>query len=57
MSFARLDVLDDSGLPWVIGGGSSAPGFYFVGYQVTLSGSLRDFAGEARAVARSLTSR
>jgi putative flavoprotein involved in K+ transport len=50
----HLGVLDDRGLPTVHGAQShpAAPGLYFVGIGLTLSGLLRTAARDARAVAR-----
>jgi putative flavoprotein involved in K+ transport len=45
-------LLDDTGVPLVHGGAPARPGLYFVGYDVTLGGMLRQVAIEARRVAR-----
>ncbi len=47
---AGLDVLNGHGLPRARGGVAARPGLYFVGYTVSLSGALRDMAGEARRI-------
>jgi putative flavoprotein involved in K+ transport len=45
-----LDVLDERGLPKVYGGAPAAPGLYFIGYTISISGALRDIAIEARRI-------
>jgi hypothetical protein len=49
----HLRVLDGRGLPLVHGATThpSAPGLYFAGIELTLSGLLRTAAADARAVA------
>jgi putative flavoprotein involved in K+ transport len=49
----HLDVLDDNGLPTVGGGQqhSSAPGLFFNGYRMDLSGQLRTMRFGARQIA------
>ncbi len=50
----HLGVLDDSGVPLVHGAGEqpSAPGLHFVGYVVTLGGTLRLIGKQAEGLAR-----
>jgi putative flavoprotein involved in K+ transport len=52
----RLGVLDERGLPLVHGPETlpEAPGLYFVGISIELSGLLREIGREARAVGRSV---
>jgi putative flavoprotein involved in K+ transport len=52
----ELGVLDDTGCPKVHGAQTveGAPGLYFVGIDVELSGLLREIAHEAEDVARTL---
>jgi putative flavoprotein involved in K+ transport len=52
----HLGVLDDSGVPRVHGAGTlpQAPGLYFVGITLELSGLLREIGREAQAAARAL---
>lgn len=47
-----LGVLDARGLPIARGGTPAAPGLFFIGYLLTLRGTLRDIAMEARRVGR-----
>jgi len=47
----HLGVLDDRGVPKVHGGPPAAPGLFFLGYNVSLRGMLRDIAAEARRLA------
>jgi putative flavoprotein involved in K+ transport len=47
----HLGVLDDRGVPKVHGGPPAAPGLFFLGYNVSLRGMLRDIATEARRLA------
>ena len=49
-----LGVLNGHGLPRTRGGVAARPGLYFVGYTVSLSGALRDMAGEARSLGRAV---
>ena len=51
-----LDVLDDTGAPLVHGPQEQpqAPGLYFVGISVQLSGQLHDIAHEAEAVSKAI---
>jgi putative flavoprotein involved in K+ transport len=48
----HLGVLDAHGLPTARGGAAAAPGLFFVGYLLTLRGTLRDIGMEARRVGR-----
>lgn len=52
----HLGVLDADGIPLVSGGGAhpSAPGLFFNGYRVDLSGQLRLMRPDARAIARAV---
>ncbi|MBM2619587.1 hypothetical protein JIG36_28990 [Actinoplanes sp. LDG1-06] len=50
--FEDPSLLDDTGVPLVHGGAPARPGLYFVGYDVTLGGMLRQAAIESRRVAR-----
>ena len=52
--FDDASLFDDTGVPHVHGGGSARPGLYFLGYDVTLGGMLRQAAIESRRVARSV---
>jgi putative flavoprotein involved in K+ transport len=45
-----LDVLDERGLPKIHDGAPAAPGLYFIGYTISISGALRDIAIEARRI-------
>ena len=47
----HLGVLDERGMPAVHGGPPAAPGLFFLGYNVSLRGMLRDIAAEARRLA------
>ena len=47
-------LFDDTGVPRVNGGAPARPGLYFLGYDVTLGGMLRQAAIESRAVARAI---
>jgi putative flavoprotein involved in K+ transport len=49
--FEDPSLFDDTGVPRVHGGAPVRPGLYFVGYDVTLGGMLRQAAMEARVVA------
>jgi hypothetical protein len=55
----RLGVLDERGLPLVHGPQEhpAAPGLHFVGYQLTLGGTLRLVGAEAKQLARALPRR
>jgi hypothetical protein len=47
----HLGVVGESGMPKVHGGPPAAPGLFFLGYTVSLRGTLRDIAAQARRVA------
>jgi putative flavoprotein involved in K+ transport len=47
-------LLDARGLPCTSGGRPAAPGIYFIGYSITLSGALHDISTEARLAARTI---
>jgi putative flavoprotein involved in K+ transport len=47
-----LGVLDESGSPVRRGGRPAAPGLYFLGYTIAISGGLREIGIEARRIAR-----
>ncbi|WP_306215358.1 flavin-containing monooxygenase [Actinoplanes sp. RD1] len=47
-------LFDSTGVPHVHGGAAARPGLYFVGYDVTLGGMLRQGALESRRVARAI---
>jgi putative flavoprotein involved in K+ transport len=47
-------LFDETGVPRVNGGAPARPGLYFVGYDVTLGGMLRQAAREARVLAREI---
>ncbi|WP_305783091.1 flavin-containing monooxygenase [Symbioplanes lichenis] len=47
-------LFDETGVPHVHGGAAARPGLYFVGYDVTLGGMLRQGALESRRVARAI---
>ncbi|XVV17184.1 flavin-containing monooxygenase [Actinoplanes sp. CA-131856] len=47
-------LFDDTGVPLVHGGPAARPGLYFMGYNVTLGGMLRELAIESRRVARAV---
>ncbi|MDQ1513795.1 MAG: putative flavoprotein involved in transport, partial [Microbacteriaceae bacterium] len=47
-----LGVLDESGRPVRRGGRPAAPGLYFLGYSIVISGALREIGIEARRIAR-----
>jgi putative flavoprotein involved in K+ transport len=47
-------LFDETGVPLVHGGAPARPGLFFVGYDVTLGGMLRQVALESRRVARSV---
>ncbi|WP_250038308.1 flavin-containing monooxygenase [Paractinoplanes maris] len=48
-------LFDETGVPRVHGGAPARPGLYFVGYDVTLGGMLRQAALESRRVARAVS--
>lgn len=52
--FEDASLLDEAGVPRVHGGAPARPGLFFVGYDVTLGGMLRQVAIEARRVARAI---
>jgi len=47
-------LFDETGVPRVHGGAPARPGLYFMGYDVTLGGMLRQAAIESRRVARAV---
>ena len=47
-------LFDETGVPLVQGGAPARPGLYFIGYDVTLGGMLRQAAIESRRLARAL---
>jgi putative flavoprotein involved in K+ transport len=49
----HLGVLDGRGIPRV-SGGAVAPGLYFAGYRISISGALRDIAVDARRIGRAI---
>ncbi|MGI3779239.1 MAG: flavin-containing monooxygenase [Janthinobacterium lividum] len=49
------ELLDARGLPRVSGGPAAAPGLYFTGYTLSISGTVRDAGIEARRVVRTIT--
>ncbi|MET0423022.1 MAG: NAD(P)/FAD-dependent oxidoreductase [Actinoplanes sp.] len=49
-------LFDETGVPLVHGGAPARPGLYFMGYDVTLGGMLRQAAIESRRVARRIRS-
>ncbi|MEN3270680.1 NAD(P)/FAD-dependent oxidoreductase [Pseudonocardia sp.] len=49
----HLGVLDGRGIPRV-SGGAVAPGLYFTGYRISISGALRDMAVDARRIGRAI---
>jgi putative flavoprotein involved in K+ transport len=55
----HLGVLDDDGIPLVCGGHEhpTAPGLFFTGYRIDLSGQLRLMRPDARAIARAVRRR
>ena len=52
--FDDPSLLDETGVPRVHGGAPARPGLFFIGYDVTLGGMLRQAAIESRRVARSV---
>jgi cation diffusion facilitator CzcD-associated flavoprotein CzcO len=50
--FADPSLFDETGVPLVHGGAPARPGLFFIGYDVTLGGMLRQAAIESRIVAR-----
>ena len=53
----HLGVLDERGLPAVLGGRPALPGLYFTGFTNPLSGMFRELAIDARRIARDVTRR
>ncbi|GIM91892.1 monooxygenase [Paractinoplanes toevensis] len=53
--FDDPSLFDDTGVPLVHGGAPARPGLFFMGYDVTLGGMLRQLALESRRVARSVS--
>jgi hypothetical protein len=47
-------LFDETGVPLVHGGAPARPGLFFVGYDVTLGGMLRQAGIESRRVARAI---
>jgi NADPH-dependent glutamate synthase beta subunit-like oxidoreductase len=54
--FDDPSLFDETGVPLVHGGAAARPGLYFMGYDVTLGGMLRQAAIESRRVARAVRS-
>ena len=54
--FDDPSLFDETGVPHVHGGAPARPGLYFMGYDVTLGGMLRQVAIESRRVARAIRS-
>ncbi|MFI5889713.1 flavin-containing monooxygenase [Actinoplanes sp. NPDC051513] len=52
--FEDTSLFDETGVPLVHGGAPARPGLFFVGYDVTLGGMLRQVALESRRVARAI---
>ncbi len=52
--FEDPSLFDDTGVPRVHGGAPARPGLFFMGYNVTLGGMLRQVAIESRMVARAI---
>lgn len=52
--FEDTSLFDETGVPLVHGGPAARPGLFFMGYDVTLGGMLRQLAIESRRVARSI---
>src|SRR3954447_3852373 len=52
--FDDPSLFDETGVPHVHGGAAARPGLFFLGYDVTLGGMLRQAAIEARRVARAV---
>ncbi|GAB2621959.1 monooxygenase [Paractinoplanes abujensis] len=52
--FDDPSLFDETGVPLVHGGAAARPGLYFMGYDVTLGGMLRQLAIESRRVARAV---
>jgi NADPH-dependent glutamate synthase beta subunit-like oxidoreductase len=54
--FEDPSLFDETGVPRVHGGAPARPGLFFLGYDVTLGGMLRQVAIESRRVARAIRS-
>jgi len=54
--FDDPSLFDETGVPRVHGGPAARPGLFFLGYDVTLGGMLRQVAIESRRVARAVRS-
>ncbi|MDT5031409.1 MAG: hypothetical protein QOC94_1580 [Actinoplanes sp.] len=54
--FDDVSLFDETGVPRVHGGAPARPGLFFMGYDVTLGGMLRQVAIESRLVARAIRS-
>jgi putative flavoprotein involved in K+ transport len=52
--FEEPSLFDETGVPLVHGGAPARPGLFFIGYDVTLGGMLRQLALESRRVARAV---
>ncbi|WP_433381257.1 flavin-containing monooxygenase [Actinoplanes sp. CA-142083] len=52
--FDDTSLFDETGVPLVHGGEPARPGLFFMGYDVTLGGMLRQLAIESRLVARAV---
>jgi putative flavoprotein involved in K+ transport len=52
--FEDPSLFDETGVPLVHGGAPARPGLFFMGYDVTLGGMLRQVAMESRLVARAI---
>ncbi|MFC7530955.1 flavin-containing monooxygenase [Actinoplanes sp. GCM10030250] len=52
--FEDPSLFDETGVPRIHGGAAARPGLFFVGYDVTLGGMLRQAALESRRVARAV---
>jgi cation diffusion facilitator CzcD-associated flavoprotein CzcO len=55
--FEDSSLFDDTGVPRVHGGAPARPGLFFIGYDVTLGGMLRQAAKESRLIARAVLRR
>ncbi|WP_127505431.1 flavin-containing monooxygenase [Actinoplanes solisilvae] len=53
--FEEPALFDETGVPLVHAGAAARPGLYFIGYDVTLGGMLRQAAIESRRVARAVS--
>ena len=54
--FDDPSLLDEEGLPRVHGGAPARPGLYFMGYDVSIGGMLRQVAIESRRIAKAVRS-